>query len=126
MHRISLLLLLLVVFSIDATAAKRKNQPVDTVGVDCRGVLETFHKVGDGISERLDFYKSEGMTHYFYCPSDDKYCNRWGWKFLYNDSDRKDIRNLVSLCDESYGYRLFKKHIGLTPGEFIRTNIIIK
>lgn len=33
---------------------------------------------------------------------------------------------LVSLCDESYGYRLFKKHIGLTPGEFIRTNIIIK
>ena len=99
MHRISLLLLLLVVFSIDATAAKRKNQPVDTVGVDCRGVLETFHKVGDGISERLDFYKSEGMTHYFYCPSDDKYCNRWGWKFLYNDSDRHQVRQLRDLCE---------------------------
>ena len=30
----------------------------------------------------------------------------------------------VSLCDVSYGYRLFKKHIGLTPGEFIRANSI--
>ena len=28
----------------------------------------------------------------------------------------------VSVCDESYGYRLFKKHIGLTPGEFLRAN----
>lgn len=28
----------------------------------------------------------------------------------------------VSLCDVSYGYRLFKKHIGLTPGGFIRLN----
>ena len=93
-------ILIFSVVTTSADAALRKRQPVDTVGLSCRGVMETFPKIADGIETRLDFYKSEGLTHYFYCPSDDKYCNRWGWKFLYNDSDRKDIRNLVSLCDE--------------------------
>jgi len=30
----------------------------------------------------------------------------------------------VSLCDSSYGYCLFKKYIGLTPGEFLKANSI--
>lgn len=91
--------LLLIFLSAAATdAAGRKKQPVDTVGLTCRGVMETFAKVSDGLEQRLDFYKSKGLTHYFYSPSDDKYCSRWGWKFLYNDSQRHSIRALVKLC----------------------------
>jgi hyaluronoglucosaminidase len=62
--------------------------------------METFSKVSDGLEGRLDFYAQEGMTHYFYCPSDDRYCNRWGWKFLYNDSDRHAVRGYKALCHE--------------------------
>lgn len=94
----AVVLLLLAVSNADA--AKRKKVPVDTLGLACRGVMETFPKVGEGMEQRLDFYKSEGLTHYFYCPSDDRYCNRWGWKFLYNDSDRHSVRNLKNLCQK--------------------------
>ena len=83
-----------------ADAARRRKQPVDTVGLQCRGVMESFANVADGLDSRLDFYSSEGMTHYFYCPSDDRYCNRWGWKFLYNDGDRHLVRSLNALCHE--------------------------
>ena len=91
-------ILLLAISTADA--AKRKKAPVDTVGLACRGVMETFPKVAEGMETRLDFYKAEGLTHYFYCPSDDRYCNRWGWKFLYNDSDRHAVKNLKSLCQK--------------------------
>ncbi len=91
--------LFIIILSVsDMGAARRKRQPVDTVGLGCRGVMECFPKVADGIVERLDFYKAEGLTHYFYCPSDDRYCSRWGWKFLYNDNERHEVRNLNSLC----------------------------
>ena len=93
-----LLSLALFLLSLNADAAKRKKQPADTVGLHCRGVMETFAKVPEGIDRRLEFYASEGITHYFYCPADDKYCNRWGWKFLYNDSERHAVRNLNALC----------------------------
>lgn len=96
--KISAIVFLLASVCINAEAAKRKKHPVDTVGLRCRGVMETFRDVNTGIDKRLDLYRSEGMTHYFYCPSDDRYCNRWGWKFLYNDSDRHSIRNLNQLC----------------------------
>lgn len=81
-------------------AAGRKDHPIDTVGLKCRGVMESFPKIAEGIEERLDFYVEEGLTHYFYSPSDDRYCNRWGWKFLYNDSDRHAVRRLNALCQE--------------------------
>ena len=103
MREISRLLIASVVlfFALsDADAAKRKKMPVDTTGLACRGVMETFAKVGEGMEMRLDLYKAEGFTHYFYCPSDDRYCNRWGWKFLYNDSDRHSVRGLKSLCEK--------------------------
>ena len=84
----------------NADAAKRKRTPVDTVALACRGVMETFPKVGEGMESRLDLYLAEGFTHYFYCPSDDRYCNRWGWKFLYNDSDRHSVRSMKALCQK--------------------------
>jgi len=84
----------------NADAASRKKQPADTIGLGCRGVMESFPKIAEGIDERLDFYVGEGLTHYFYSPSDDRYCNRWGWKFLYNDSDRHAVRRLNALCQE--------------------------
>lgn len=62
--------------------------------------METFPSVSEGFAERLDFYSGNGMTHYFYSPSDDRYCNAWGWKFLYNDSDRQTLRNLRSECEK--------------------------
>lgn len=114
---IAIAVFLLIAIS-NADAAKRRKMPVDTVGLACRGVMETFPKVGEGLEMRIDFYKSEGLTHYFYCPSDDRYCNRWGWKFLYNDSDRHSVRGMQSLCrkkgmefvwtlnpGENYGWR---------------------
>ena len=48
--------------------------------------------------QRLEFYHQQGLTHYFYGPSADRYCNRWGWKFIYNDSDRHQIRSFVNIC----------------------------
>lgn len=97
--RLILLYILLLSASFGAGAAKPKKQPVDTVGLHCRGVMESFSKVSDGLSERLDYYISQGYTHYFYSPSDDRYCNRWGWKFLYNDSDRHAVRAIRTLCE---------------------------
>ena len=75
--------------------------------------METFQKVDIDIEQRLDFYRSEGMTHYFYCPSDDRYCNRWGWRFLYNDSDRHNIKNLNQLCSSKGLHFVWT----LNPGE---------
>ena len=95
---LTLLFCVLSVFS--SNAARRKTVPADTLGLACRGVMETFPKVADSIENRLEFYKSEGLTHYFYCPSDDRYCNRWGWKFLYNDSDRHTIKSLRTICQK--------------------------
>lgn len=95
-----LTLLFCVFFVMPSDAAKRRKAPVDTVGLSCKGVMETFPKVAENIGDRLQFYKSEGFTHYFYCPSDDRYCNRWGWKFLYNDSDRHSLKSLKRLCDQ--------------------------
>lgn len=96
--RAALVSLILVSSVFTADAARPRKQPVDTVGLHCRGVMETFSKVSEGLDKRLDFYAGAGLTHYFYCPSDDRYCNRWGWKFLYNDSDRHHVRALNALC----------------------------
>lgn len=65
-----------------------------------RGVMETFPDISDGFSERVNSYAVSGLTHYFYCPSDDRYCNRWGWKFLYNDPDRHAIRSFRTICKQ--------------------------
>lgn len=94
-----ILYVLLLLAGFGADAAKPKKQPTDTVGIQCRGVMESFPKVSEGLSDRLDYYVSEGYTHYFYSPSDDRYCNRWGWKFLYNDSDRHAVRAIRTLCE---------------------------
>lgn len=96
--KVILSLLLSAISIAEVEAAKPKKQPADTVALPCRGVMETFSRVSDDIESRLDFYRSEGLTHYFYCPSDDRYCNRWGWKFLYNDSERRDLMKLRDLC----------------------------
>lgn len=95
-----LVLILLIFCATGADAARRKRQPVDTLGLGCRGVMESFARVSDGLERRLDFYASKGYTHYFYCPSDDRYCNRWGWKFLYSDSGRFELKKINALCKE--------------------------
>lgn len=100
LKNVILTVLFCLIFALPSDAARRRHVPVDTTGITCRGVMETFPKVAEDIETRLEFYKSEGLTHYFYCPSDDRYCSRWGWKFLYNDSDRHHIRNLKSLCQD--------------------------
>lgn len=97
--RTILILIILSFATFPADAARRKRIQVDTVGLRCRGVMESFAGIESGLDERLDFYVSEKLTHYFYCPSDDRYCNRWGWKFLYNDSDRHMVRNLKAICE---------------------------
>lgn len=97
-----ILTVLLVLFSqLAADAARKKKQSVDTVGISHRGVMESFANVTDGVESRLGFYRSIGLTHYFYCPSDDRYCNRWGWRFLYNDADRHALRRLNTLCRDA-------------------------
>lgn len=36
----------------------------------------------------------------------------------------KDVCELVGLCDKSYGYRLFKRYIGVTPKEYLSITTI--
>ena len=99
MRRFSLIILFLLVF-LTSSAQKRKVQEDDGYTLKVRGVMESFRSVNDGFEERLTSYARSGVTHYFYCPSDDRYCNRWGWKFLYNDKERNDFRKCKSLCLE--------------------------
>ena len=96
--KIIFILLINLFLCFSADASRRKRQPADTVGVSCRGVMETFSNVVENIDARLDFYHESGLTHYFYCPSDDRYCNRWGWRILYNDSERLSLRHFKDLC----------------------------
>ena len=100
-YRLIIIYILLHITASGMSAARPKKQPVDTVGLRCRGVMESFPKVYEGLEKRLEFYAEQGFTHYFYSPSDDRYCNRWGWKILYNDSDRHLVRNLNTLCHEN-------------------------
>jgi len=90
--------LLLVLLPEVQGRVKNVAGPTESAGLKCRGVMECFPSVADGLEERLDFYASKRLTHYFYSPSDDRYCNRWGWRFLYNDNDRHLVRNIGSLC----------------------------
>lgn len=60
--------------------------------------MESFQSVSDGLDSRLGMYAESGLTHYYYCPSDDKYCNRWGWKFTYNDAERNSVKEIMALC----------------------------
>ena len=96
------LLISLFLFGIisSLSAQRRKNVVEDTNVLKVRGVMETFSDIGDGFSERVNSYVESGLTHYFYCPSDDRYCNRWGWKFLYSDSDRHAIRSYRNVCKD--------------------------
>lgn len=99
MRRFTLIILLLSIF-LTSAAQRRKVQEDDGYTLKVRGVMESFHSVSDGFEERLLSYSKSGVTHYFYCPSDDRYCNRWGWKFLYNDKERNDLRKCKALCTE--------------------------
>jgi hypothetical protein len=92
-----LLISLLSVF-LTSSAQRRKVQEDDGYTLKIRGVMESFRSVNDGLEERLQSYAKSGVTHYYYCPSDDKYCNRWGWKFLYGDMERKDLKKCKALC----------------------------
>ena len=112
------LIVLSVFMSVCTNAARPRKQQVDTVGLMCKGIMETFPKIEDGLEDRLDFYAEEGFTHYFYCPSDDRYCNRWGWKFLYNDSDRHTVRSHVALTKKKELEFVWT----LDPGERYRWN----
>ena len=62
--------------------------------------MEAFASVSEGFASRIDSYIDAGVTHYFYCPADDRYCNRWGWKIMYNDGERYEVRQLMSICRE--------------------------
>ena len=77
--RIIFAFVLLLAFSDAGAAVRGRNRRVqtDTVALECRGVMESFPKVEEGLEERLAFYRDKGLNHYFYCPSDDRYCNRW-------------------------------------------------
>lgn len=99
--KILTLIILLLVTDMEVDAARRKKQNVDTMAIGCRGVMESFANVTDGIESRLQYYSSKGYNRYFYSPSDDRYCNRWGWKFLYNDSDRHQLKQLRQLCSKN-------------------------
>lgn len=99
MRRFTLIILLLSVF-LTSAAQKRKVQEDDGYTLKVRGVMESFRSVSDGFEERLNSYVQSGVTHYFYCPSDDRYCNRWGWKFLYSDKERNDLRKCKASCIE--------------------------
>lgn len=97
MRRFLLLISLLSIF-LTSAAQRRQVQEDDGYTLKVRGVMESFRSVNDGFEERLVSYAKAGVTHYFYCPSDDRYCNRWGWKFLYSDKERNDFRKCKSLC----------------------------
>jgi hypothetical protein len=85
---------------ISLSAQRRRNVVEDTNVLKVRGVMENFSDISDGFSERIASYVESGLTHYFYCPSDDRYCNRWGWKFLYSDPDRHAIRSYRTICND--------------------------
>jgi len=93
-------LLIFVLYLIVAlpSSARRKVVEDDGFKVKMRGVMESFPDIHEGFGDRLDFYSKVGMTHYFYCPSDDRYSNAWGWKFLYNDGDRHALKELRDEC----------------------------
>ena len=97
MRRFILVISLLSVF-LTCAAQKRKVREDDGYILKVRGVMESFRSVTDGLEERLNSYLESGVTHYFYSPSDDRYCNRWGWKFLYSDKERNDLRECRTLC----------------------------
>ena len=99
MRRFTLFILLISVF-LTSAAQKRKVQEDDGYTLKVRGVMEAFRSVNDGFEERLESYVESGVTHYFYCPSDDRYCNRWGWKFLYSDKERNDLKKCKASCVE--------------------------
>ena len=100
MRRLTLVLFLLCTF-LTLSAQRRKVQEDDGYTLKVRGVMEAFPSVTDGFEDRLVSYAKSGVTHYFYCPSDDRYCNRWGWKFLYSDKERNDLRKCKALCSKS-------------------------
>ena len=99
MRRFTLVIFLLSIF-LTSFAQRRKVQEDDDYALKVRGVMESFRSVNDGFEVRLQSYVKSGVTHYFYCPSDDRYCNRWGWKFLYSDKERNDLRKCKALCLE--------------------------
>ena len=100
MRRFILVISLLSVF-LTCAAQKRKVQEDDGYAIKIRGVMESFPSVTDGYEDRIASYAKSGVTHYFYCPSDDRYCNRWGWKFLYSDKERNDLKKCKALCSKS-------------------------
>ena len=111
--RTILILVLICSFALESGAAKRKKTPVNSAALECVGVMEGFADVREGLEARLDHYISLGYTHYFYSPSDDRYCNRWGWKFAYNDVERKDMSEISRLCRNKGLVFVWT----LTPGE---------
>lgn len=98
MRRYIVIAVFLSIALLPSSAGRRKETADDGYALKVRGVMESFPSVADGFETRLDSYVEADLNHYFYCPSDDRYCNRWGWKFLYNDSDRKAIAGLKSMC----------------------------
>ena len=82
------------------SSARSKATAGDTCVVKVRGVMEAFPDVAENLDQRLDYYAETGLTHYFYCPPDDRYCNAWGWKFSYNDGDRQMLKSLKKKCSD--------------------------
>ena len=56
---LALLLISCLLTDFGTVAEAKKKQVTDTIGLKCRGVVESFPKIGDGIVERLDFYVEE-------------------------------------------------------------------
>ena len=98
MRKLFLTLGILLLAVLTSSADRRKAVVEDLNVLKVRGVMESYKSVAEGLDSRLAMYAESGLTHYFYCPTDDKYCNRWGWKFVYNDSDRHALREYVSMC----------------------------
>lgn len=91
--------LIILHFAVLTSFADRRKTEVEDLNVlKVRGVMESYKSVSEGLVSRLEMYAEAGLTHYFYCPTDDKYCNRWGWKFVYNDTERHALRTYISLC----------------------------
>ena len=68
-----------------------------------RGVMESLDMEDVRIPQslpRLDFYSSCGLNTYFYAPADDFARGPKGWRFLYQERDRKNITELIKACAE--------------------------
>lgn len=89
----------------------------DNIDEDIR-LSDIAHFVGKSPNHISCAFKAEmGMTisHYINLSK----TKRIAYLMQNEEKSFKEACEEVSLCDETYGYKLFKKHIGVTPKEYM-------